>query len=73
MGIAVETAQGIGVAVFGFKHDGGVCRFDEPTLAGDSEFCGEIGMDMGDGVKRCGFCHNNDSSFILYSVFSIVS
>jgi hypothetical protein len=58
MGIAVETAERIGVSEFRFEDDGGVRGFNESALAGDAELGGEIGMYVCYGLKWCDFGHN---------------
>jgi hypothetical protein len=71
MGIAVKSAQGIGIAEFGLENDGGVRGFDEPALTGNAELRGEVGMDVGYGLKRCDFCHNK--KFFLYYIIILKS
>ena len=57
MRIALQPAEGVGRIVRGQKHDAPPKR-NETALAGDAEFVGEIGADVGDDFHRIGMLHS---------------
>ena len=46
---SLQSAQGIGIAVGGFKYDASLQLFNNPALAGYAELRGEGTAEVGDG------------------------
>ena len=51
MGEILNTPQGIGIAEFRLKNDGGAQFVHQTALAGDAEFCGKIAVHTGDHLN----------------------
>lgn len=48
VGIPLQAAQGVGIAVVRLKYDGGCQRVNQTALAGNTEFRGEVAVNAGD-------------------------
>ena len=61
----LETAHGVGIAVFGGKNDLAPQAVHQPALARDAELGGKGGADMGDDLEGHFFgCRHGDSSLL---------
>ena len=70
MGKTLQSAKGICVAIFRFKHDRGFQFIHQTALAGDTEFGGKICMDTGNDLHREFLCHSKRLlSCFLFSLY----
>ena len=64
VGIPLQAAQGVGIAVVRLKYDGGRQSVNQTALAGNAEFRGEIAVNVGDDSHLNRLQHCFTSNFI---------